>query len=42
MTTRRAAFLLSLATFAYMAGFVALYLDRLYPVFREITRALGS
>lgn len=42
MSTHRAAFLLSLATFAYMAGFVALYVDRVYPLFREIARAFAS
>lgn len=42
MKQRHVVLCLSVAMFAYMAGFVALYLDRLYPVFREITRALGS
>lgn len=42
MTNRRLVLLLSLATFAYMAGFAALYIDRLYPVFRDLTKALGA
>lgn len=41
MTARRAAFLLTLAMFAYMAGFAALYLDRLYPLFQQIAKALA-
>ena len=42
MTIRRAAMLLTLAMFAYMAGFAALYVDRLLPLFQQITKALGA
>ena len=42
MTAKRTAFLLSLAVFAYMAAFAALYVDRVWPVFQAIARALGS
>lgn len=41
MTTRRLAQLLTLAMFAYMAAFAALYLDKVMPLFRPILKALG-
>ena len=42
MTTRRTALCLSVAAFAYMAAFAALYLDKLAPIFQQITKALGQ
>lgn len=42
MTHRRLVQLLTLTTFAYMAGFVVLYVDRLLPVFRHVAKALGA
>lgn len=42
MTTRRAAMLLTFAMFAYMAAFAVLYVDRLLPLFQQITKALGA
>ena len=42
MTHKRLAQLLTLAMFAYMAGFAVLYVDRLLPLFQQITKALGA
>lgn len=42
MTTRRAGVYLTVAMFAYMGGFAAIYIDKLWPTFRAISRALGG